>query len=113
MSAGSGTLAKQYVEFLATGLTELQDGLNVVRGNLSSVDDAGKAMGEHITGEFSGMTSKLISAKADRKSTRLNSSHMSISYAVFCLKKKIFDEAAFNYTLIDPVKFELQDCVVR
>src|SRR5690242_11472409 len=25
----------------------------------------------------------------DRKSTRLNSSHMSISYAVFCLKKKI------------------------
>src|SRR5690242_12997992 len=26
--------------------------------------------------------------QADRKSTRLNSSHMSISYAVFCLKKK-------------------------
>src|SRR5690242_21319311 len=26
--------------------------------------------------------------KGDRKSTRLNSSHMSISYAVFCLKKK-------------------------
>src|SRR5690348_17442645 len=27
--------------------------------------------------------------KSDRKSTRLNSSHPSISYAVFCLKKKI------------------------
>src|SRR5438477_6900719 len=27
-------------------------------------------------------------ASPDRKSTRLNSSHMSISYAVFCLKKK-------------------------
>src|SRR5438477_8655215 len=26
--------------------------------------------------------------RGDRKSTRLNSSHMSISYAVFCLKKK-------------------------
>src|SRR5699024_12812050 len=26
---------------------------------------------------------------SDRKSTRLNSSHVSISYAVFCLKKKI------------------------
>src|SRR5437870_12587285 len=26
---------------------------------------------------------------ADRKSTRLNSSHVAISYAVFCLKKKI------------------------
>src|SRR6201998_4907206 len=27
--------------------------------------------------------------KTDRKSTRLNSSHMSISYAVFCLKEKV------------------------
>src|SRR5690606_42055921 len=27
-------------------------------------------------------------AKIDRKSTRLNSSHVKISYAVFCLKKK-------------------------
>src|SRR3712207_6856888 len=27
-------------------------------------------------------------AEADRKSTRLNSSHANISYAVFCLKKK-------------------------
>src|SRR5438477_5994622 len=30
-----------------------------------------------------------VGCLADRKSTRLNSSHMSISYAVFCLKKKI------------------------
>src|SRR5699024_3383600 len=30
----------------------------------------------------------LEDAKRDRKSTRLNSSHVSISYAVFCLKKK-------------------------
>src|SRR5215208_4436338 len=30
----------------------------------------------------------LRGAKADRKSTRLNSSHVAISYAVFCLKKK-------------------------
>src|SRR5689334_23969668 len=29
-----------------------------------------------------------IGARQDRKSTRLNSSHSSISYAVFCLKKK-------------------------
>src|SRR3712207_8851528 len=28
-------------------------------------------------------------ASSDRKSTRLNSSHANISYAVFCLKKKI------------------------
>src|SRR5256885_4172879 len=29
-----------------------------------------------------------LSPKIDRKSTRLNSSHLVISYAVFCLKKK-------------------------
>src|SRR5699024_3553319 len=29
-----------------------------------------------------------FNARGDRKSTRLNSSHVSISYAVFCLKKK-------------------------
>src|SRR2546422_5426955 len=31
---------------------------------------------------------ELVHAKGDRKSTRLNSSHGYISYAVFCLKKK-------------------------
>src|SRR5437773_5595145 len=30
----------------------------------------------------------LVAPNADRKSTRLNSSHITISYAVFCLKKK-------------------------
>src|SRR6516165_498769 len=33
--------------------------------------------------------SAAIAMKQDRKSTRLNSSHSQISYAVFCLKKKI------------------------
>src|SRR5690242_21463991 len=37
---------------------------------------------------FMAETAKLLSPEKDRKSTRLNSSHMSISYAVFCLKKK-------------------------
>src|SRR3712207_7224382 len=31
---------------------------------------------------------KLVRTRLDRKSTRLNSSHANISYAVFCLKKK-------------------------
>src|SRR5437773_3248226 len=30
----------------------------------------------------------LVELREDRKSTRLNSSHITISYAVFCLKKK-------------------------
>src|SRR5699024_12087033 len=33
---------------------------------------------------------------SDRKSTRLNSSHVSISYAVFCLKKKTTRNAAYR-----------------
>src|SRR5689334_23723021 len=35
--------------------------------------------------------------RQDRKSTRLNSSHSSISYAVFCLKKKIDLHHAHTY----------------
>src|SRR5690242_21333823 len=48
-------------------------------------------------GSCDGVGSKRRSSRADRrpdkdrKSTRLNSSHMSISYAVFCLKKKKID----------------------
>src|SRR5574344_2842109 len=34
------------------------------------------------------IASSCASTKSDRKSTRLNSSHQIISYAVFCLKKK-------------------------
>src|SRR3712207_8706030 len=33
-------------------------------------------------------TDAIMVARGDRKSTRLNSSHANISYAVFCLKKK-------------------------
>src|SRR2546426_8563087 len=33
----------------------------------------------------------VLGANGDRKSTRLNSSHLVISYAVFCLKKKTQD----------------------
>src|SRR5690242_21264330 len=38
--------------------------------------------------EFKQKIALLHEGPLDRKSTRLNSSHMSISYAVFCLKKK-------------------------
>src|SRR3712207_8628327 len=38
--------------------------------------------------ERDGSRDEVVRALADRKSTRLNSSHANISYAVFCLKKK-------------------------
>src|SRR5438034_8662176 len=40
-----------------------------------------------------------VSEEADRKSTRLNSSHTVISYAVFCLKKKKSKECKADRSL--------------
>src|SRR5437773_6576338 len=42
-------------------------------------------------------------ASADRKSTRLNSSHITISYAVFCLKKKKKKDQTELHHLIHPI----------
>src|SRR2546429_6639340 len=39
-----------------------------------------------------------VRCRLDRKSTRLNSSHGYISYAVFCLKKKKLSDTAFGFT---------------
>src|SRR5437764_5628125 len=49
------------------------------------------ALGAHLAGDarhFGGEAVELVDHRIDRKSTRLNSSHRCISYAVFCLKKK-------------------------
>src|SRR5262245_65028057 len=43
----------------------------------------GEFLGQPRTGRR-----RLLLSNQDRKSTRLNSSHLGISYAVFCLKKK-------------------------
>src|SRR5215475_609653 len=43
---------------------------------------------EHTAGPRGGCDPAQLRALRDRKSTRLNSSHVKISYAVFCLKKK-------------------------
>src|SRR5438552_8483949 len=47
-----------------------------------------RALAPRGGGCFSGHLYRTLGALADRKSTRLNSSHQIISYAVFCLKKK-------------------------
>src|SRR5258707_8692475 len=41
-----------------------------------------------ISRRYSVSLARAASSSPDRKSTRLNSSHANISYAVFCLKKK-------------------------
>src|SRR5258708_8770396 len=44
---------------------------------------------------------ELSSTVTDRKSTRLNSSHQILSYAVFCLKKKKAQRAVTETRLVD------------
>src|SRR5687768_17637694 len=50
----------------------------------------GYSMTDHMRSEavWEAMRQGIVNQKQDRKSTRLNSSHGYISYAVFCLKKK-------------------------
>src|SRR5258707_1736739 len=53
--------------------------------------EATNPLGRHHTlllANVFAQTEALAFGKTDRKSTRLNSSHANISYAVFCLKKK-------------------------
>src|SRR5437867_8379655 len=66
-----------------------------VRELLEVGDGVGHLVAEQLQldGAFDGLDDgllvrHLVSAARDRKSTRLNSSHRTISYAVFCLKKK-------------------------
>src|SRR3712207_8285087 len=58
----------------------------------ASVVEVVSGSGGHESGSASGHGPEQPEASAsqeeDRKSTRLNSSHANISYAVFCLKKK-------------------------
>src|SRR5688572_31717411 len=64
----------------------------VLTKNLKTVDDPRKTIGtHHVLG-------------LDRKSTRLNSSHSQISYAVFCLKKKT-NNTGTRSMLMDPPVF--------
>src|SRR4051794_41283913 len=48
----------------------------------------GRALAEGLQARVVGHRADRHAQPRDRKSTRLNSSHPSISYAVFCLKKK-------------------------
>src|SRR5437870_7258942 len=63
-------------------LPVMREGTGQARGRLLEESAEGAAARQRL-----GVEQLLLDAK-DRKSTRLNSSHVAISYAVFCLKKK-------------------------
>src|SRR5690606_39653961 len=68
----------------------------------------GEGLADHIDANF-GCPVATVTRKGggaalpfkDRKSTRLNSSHVKISYAVFCLKKKTYMKDATDSAHID------------
>src|SRR5690242_21424734 len=67
-------------EHFSAGANVLSIGLAAENGEWDKIDESVRALQNFlVTVRYS---------RKDRKSTRLNSSHMSISYAVFCLKKK-------------------------
>src|SRR3712207_8357650 len=53
-----------------------------------ALDLPGNGRRRLLYGAYGALQKQEISLFQDRKSTRLNSSHANISYAVFCLKKK-------------------------
>src|SRR5437660_6283945 len=62
------------------------EGLGIPRGEESRIFEKFYRLDPHMARGIGGTGLGLYIA--DRKSTRLNSSHVAISYAVFCLKKK-------------------------
>src|SRR2546427_9334055 len=77
----NGEVSEHYIEF--RGVSKAFDD-HLVLDDVSFFVDRGDTcviMGRSGVG-------KSVTLKQDRKSTRLNSSHSQISYAVFCLKKK-------------------------
>src|SRR2546430_3252081 len=69
---------------LRVAVRQLSGGARVIDAGIDASGGfgAGRALAEICTGGL---------ADIDRKSTRLNSSHSQISYAVFCLKKKKYE----------------------
>src|SRR5207245_7615057 len=78
--------ARRTLDILDEAALELEELRGIKRGNLRV--GASTTVGIYLLPAALGAFKKLH--PGDRKSTRLNSSHGSISYAVFCLKKKIW-----------------------
>src|SRR5438067_5510692 len=69
--------------FLLQALTPPGHEVVLIDGNAQPMDE--ESIAQYVREQNVGLVGIGV---RDRKSTRLNSSHVSISYAVFCLKKK-------------------------
>src|SRR3712207_8438695 len=87
------TLFRSHVAMLARAMVVLdQASVEVTRADRAGQDDVRVARLEGDVARLATARHEPVAladrAIEDRKSTRLNSSHANISYAVFCLKKK-------------------------
>src|SRR3712207_6898886 len=69
-----------------TGGVTISGAIGTVAGDIVGGDKITGATAEELVAVLE--AHGVLQAAEDRKSTRLNSSHANISYAVFCLKKK-------------------------
>src|SRR5690242_21488146 len=82
------TLFRSDIARLDSERQDAQRRVDIALAKLHESDATLAAVAEELGHYGSTARSARAEAERDRKSTRLNSSHMSISYAVFCLKKK-------------------------
>src|SRR3712207_8163922 len=108
---------KQYVD-LKEDVLELEKALTMIGQEVENIEEQGKHLEHVVIGkiidyqkhpnsdkltllqvDIGEETLQIVcGAFKDRKSTRLNSSHANISYAVFCLKKKQSKRQNTSYT---------------
>src|SRR2546426_6408887 len=81
------------------------------RSAFNSIDEQVIGKKVILVQKHQGSGFKVLGATQDRKSTRLNSSHLVISYAVFCLKKKI-PASALNKQHVDRVNHNILDTLM-
>src|SRR3712207_7757270 len=87
------TLFRSIVARLETAADPRREGRQICIEVLRELAETPGVAGAHV----------MAPMNLDRKSTRLNSSHANISYAVFCLKKKKISAAARQSTRLNSI----------
>src|SRR3989442_5124870 len=96
----AGMITRDFVKpgasVIDVGMNKVTDQAEFARlfaGNAKR-EESFRAKGSTLVGDVHPEVAEAFLALGDRKSTRLNSSHVRISYAVFCLKKKKYKQLA-------------------